>query len=225
MKKPAVNHHKAHKSPQWRSGAWSPRPGAPSPGSRPVPSRSRPGGRVPVPRSRRLNWTLRRYVRASSLRVWLRRQAPEAGGAPVSAGGDGLRPAGGRLGAAAAAGPVVLGTGALGPVVLGTAVLATAVADTAELDTAADGTARARAAAPGGRPRGVSLSSEHALRYGVNRNRQMEHLTQVAEGLRGGVRRGAAITTRERGAAPDLGLATLSDMICMQSNIFKFVMT
>lgn len=165
-----------------------------------MPPRSRPGGRVPVPRPHCLNWTLRRYVRASSLRVWLRRQAPEAGGAPVSAGGDGPRPAGGRLGAAAVAGPVVV------DIVVANTVVATAVAD---------GTAQARTAAPGGRPRGVSLSSEHALRYGVHRNRQMEHLTQVAEGLQGGIRRGAAITTRERDAAPDLGLATLSDMICV----------
>jgi len=179
MKKPAVNHHKAHKSPQWRSGAWSPRAGAPPSASRrrgpagaarrarPVPSRRRPGGRVPVLRSRGPNWTLRRYIRASPPRVWLRRQAPEAGGPSVPAG------------------PVVVG-----PVV-------------------------ARTAPPGERARGVSLSSGHALRYGVHRNRQMEHFTQVAEGLRGGVRRGAAITRRERGVAPDQGLATLSDIACV----------
>ena len=140
---------------------------------------------------------------------------PEAGGAPVSAGGDGPRPAGGRLGAAAVARPVGVDT----------AVVDTPVVDTAAANAAADGTAQARTAAPGGRPRGVSLFSEHALRYGVHRNRQMEHLTQVAEGLQGGIRRGAAITTRERDAASDLGLATLSNMVCVQSNIFKFVMT
>jgi hypothetical protein len=217
MKKPAVNHHNAHKSPQWRSGEWSPRAGVTPPGSRrravagaarrclPVPFRRRPGARVPVPRSPGPSWTLRRYVRASPPRVWLRRQAPEAGGPPVPAGGDGPRSAGGRLGAAVAAGLVVAGPMVAGPVVAGTVV--------------------ARTAALGGRARGVSLSGEHALRYGVHRNRQMEHFTQVAEGLRGGVRRGAAITRRERGAAPDLGLATLSDIACVQSNIFKFVMT
>jgi len=186
---------------------------------RPVPSRRRPGGRVPVLRSRGPNWTLRRYIRASPPRVWLRRQAPEAGVAPVPAGGDGPRPAGGRPGAAAA-GLVVVAT-----VVTNTAAANPAVGGAALDGTAADGTAQARTAAPGGRPRGVSLSSEHALRYGVHRNRQMEHFTQVAEGLRGGVRRGAAITTREHGAAPDLGLATLSDIVCAKSNIFKFVMT
>jgi hypothetical protein len=196
MKKPAVNHHKAHKSPQWRTCAWSPNAGVPLPGScrravasavrrgRPAPARRRLGGRVSLLRWKCLNWTLRRYVRASSLRVWLRRQAPEAGGAPVPAGGNGPRCVGGRLGA-----------------VLAGAVLA---------DTVLAGSS-----APAGRPRGVALPTGHTLRYGIHRNRQMEHLTQVAEGLRGGVRRGAAITTRERGAARDLVLATLSDRVCV----------
>ena len=71
--------------------------------------------------------------------------------------------------------------------------------------------ARSPLPAPGGRPHGVSLSRDHPLRYRIHRNRQMEHLTQVAVGLRGGVRRGAAITARERAAARDLGLTTFSD--------------
>jgi hypothetical protein len=190
MKKPAVGHDKAHKSPQWRTGARSSRPGFPLPefryrpefvsgtaanGTGPGgagPGRHRSRSRVSLLRGKSLNWTLRRYVRASSLRVWLRRQAPGAGGAPVPAGRDGpLRTASRQA-----------------------------------------GTAReARCPASGERLHGVSLSRDHLLRYRIHRNRQMEHLTQVAVSLRGGVRRGAAITPRERAAAQDLVLTTLSD--------------
>jgi hypothetical protein len=184
MNKSALNHHKAHKPLQWRTGAWSPRAGAPLPGFRHRPAAGGAGhgggtsaerrsqGRAFPPRRESLNWTLRRYVRASSLRVWLRRQAPGAGGAPVPAGRDGpLRTASRRA-----------------------------------------GTAReARCPAPGERLYGVSLSRDRLLRYRIHRNRQMEHLTQVAASVRGGVRRGAAITPRECAAAQDLVLTTLSD--------------
>jgi hypothetical protein len=182
--KPAVNHHKTQKPPQWRTSARPPRAGVPLPELRHGPAaggggrggaasgKSRPRCHVSLSRGKSLNWTLRRYVRASSLRVWLRRQTPEAGGAPVPAGrGDPLRVAGRRTGT---------------------------VRETCS-------------PAPAERPLGGSLSRDRMLRYGICRNRQMEHLTQVAASLRGGVRRGAAITARERAAARDLALTTLSD--------------
>jgi len=154
-----------------------PESGSGTAASGPGPGGAGPGGRrsrcrVSLLWGKSLNWTLRRYVRASSLRVWLRRQAPGAGGAPVPAGRDGpLRTASRQA-----------------------------------------GTAReARCPALGERLHGVSLSRDHLLRYRIYRNRQMEHLTQAAASLRGGVRRGAAITPRERAAAQDLVLTTLSD--------------
>ena len=182
MNKAAVNHHKAHKPRQWRTGTRSPRVGVPSPGFRHgpaarvagpggAPGEGRPRGRNFPHVRESLNWTLRRYVRALSLRVSLRRQAPGTGGTPVPAGRDRLR----------------------------------------------------RAAAQ--RVIGVSLSTDHALRYRIHRNRQMEHLTQVAASLRGGVRRGAAITPREHTVPQDLLSTTLSYKTCVQSNIFGFVMT
>ena len=184
MNKAEVNPHKAHKPLQSRAGARPRRAGAPLPGLRQGPAagsachadggpgecRSRSRTFPPVRES--LNWTLRRYVRALSLRVWLRRQAPGTGGTPVPAGRDSLsRAVAGRAVAAGEAGST----------------------------------------APAERVGGVSLSSDHALRYRIHRNRQMEHLTQVAASLRGGVRRGAAITPRERVAARDPALTTLSD--------------
>ena len=188
MNKAVVNHHKEHKPPQYRVGARPRRAGAP----RPVLRRGRAAGgarhgdggcgeRRPrgcaFPSMREsLNWTLRRYVRALSLRVSLRRQAPGTDGIPVPAGGHGLRWAAARR--ARTAGE----TGAPAPVE---------------------------------RANGVSLSLDHALRYRIHRNRQMEHLTQVAASLRGGVRRGAAITPRERAVAWDLVLTTLSNKTCV----------
>jgi hypothetical protein len=180
----AVNHHKAHKPLQCRAGTRWRRAGAPLPGFRHGPAaggaghgdggsaeRRSPGCAFPSVRES-LNWTLRRYVRALSLRVWLRRQAPGTGGTPVPAGRDSLlRAAARRAGAAGE-------SGSKAPV---------------------EGT------------RGVSLSLAHSLRYRIHRNRQMEHLTQVAGSLRGGVRRGAAITPRERAAHWDLVLTTLSN--------------
>lgn len=176
MEKQAVDHHKAHKSPQWRLGASWPRVGILSSAFR----RGRvgtlgPGGDAPgkcwlrapdFPSLREsLNWSLRRYVLASSLRVWLRRQVPEAGG-------DGLFRVASRW----------------------------------------TGTAKGtRSPGPAERANGVSLSSERVLRYRTYRNRQMEHLTQLAASLRGGVRRGTAITPRERTEVQDRVLTTLGD--------------
>jgi hypothetical protein len=149
MKKPAVNHHKEHKSPQWRSEARAPElryraefssgtaardagPGSAKPAGR------RPRRRVSLLRGKSLNWTLRRYVRASSLRVWLRRHAPEAGGAPVPAGGNGSFRVAGRP------------------------------AETAR---------EARTPALGGRLRRVAVQAASAAVPGPRGNRQMEHLT------------------------------------------------
>jgi len=72
-----------------------------------------------------------------------------------------------------------------------------------------------RSLTSGERAIGVSLPFRHALRYRIHRNRQMEHLTQVAVSLRGGVRRGSAITPRERLDGWDLALATLSNKACV----------
>ena len=197
MNKAAVNHHKAHKPRQWRTGTRSPRVGVPSPGFRHgpaarvagpggAPGEGRPRGRNFPHVRESLNWTLRRYVRALSLRVSLRRQAPGTGGTPVPAGRDRLRRAAAqRAGAAGEAG----------------------------------------SPAPAERVMGVSLSTDHALRYRIHRNRQMEHLTQAAASLRGGVRRGAAITPRERADSWDPVLTTLSSEPCVQSSIFGFVTT
>ena len=118
MNKAAVNHHKAHKPRQWPTGARSPRVGVPSSGVRHGPAARVAGARgVGRPRGcnfphvrESLNWTLRRYVRASSLRVSLRRQAPRdrrharagrpepppPGRRPAGRGGRGSRLAGTR---------------------------------------------------------------------------------------------------------------------------------
>ena len=198
MNKVKLNHHKSHMPLQCRAGVRSRRVGAPLPGSREGPAAGgagHGGGRSGECRSRGrafpsareyLNWTLRRYVLASSLRVWLRRQAPGTGGTPVPAGRESLLRAAARRSWRAG------GNGSLAPVE---------------------------------RVNGVSLSLDRALRYRIHRNRQMEHLTQVAASLRGGVRRGAAITPRERAVVLDLVLTTLSNKTCVQSNIFGFVMT
>ena len=57
------------------------------------------------------------------------------------------------------------------------------------------------------------------------RNGQIEHFSPVAARLRKDVRRGAAITPRERADALDLLLTTLSSEPCVQSSIFGFVTT
>jgi hypothetical protein len=53
----------------------------------------------------------------------------------------------------------------------------------------------------------------------------MEHFTQVATGLRGDVRRGAALAPRERVGAGDLVSATFRSRATLESNIFGFVTT
>ena len=167
MNKPAVNHRRAHKAPQRRDGARRPHVGVPLPA---------PFGRLLLPPRWSLNWSLRRYVRAWSLRVWLRRQASQAAGASGPANRDGpLRAPGRRAGTAG----------------------------------------EARSLASGERANGVSRTFRRALRYRIHRNRQMEHLTQVAVSLRGGVRRGLAITPRERTDGGDLLLTTLSNKACV----------
>jgi hypothetical protein len=70
-----------------------------------------------------------------------------------------------------------------------------------------------------------SRTTDHAPRYRLYRNGQMEHCTQVAAGLRGDVRGGSAIAGRECATPQDLRLTTLGSKMTMQSNIFKFVMT
>lgn len=182
MNKAAISHHKPHKPPQCGTGA------KPSVG---LSAQRRPPGPVSADRvagasgercsrgssclsvRESLNWTLRRYVPALSLRVWLRRQAPETGCTVAQAGRGGppCRPV------------------SVGAVRVGTA-----------------GETGSRV--PVGRAHGVSLSRGHTLRYRVHRNRQMEHFAQVEISLRGGVRRAASITARERVAASDLGSAT-----------------
>ena len=57
------------------------------------------------------------------------------------------------------------------------------------------------------------------------RNGQMEHSSQAMASMRKVVRRGAAITPRERADAQDLLLTTLSNEPCVQSSIFGFVTT
>jgi hypothetical protein len=103
MRQPAVNHGKAQTPRQWR--CWAPRPCT---GGRDRAARGAHRPRGPVCRlaGRSLNWSLRRYVRASSLRVWLRRRQAETRCAPCPAatraptaragavGRDGLRRAG-----------------------------------------------------------------------------------------------------------------------------------
>ena len=94
MKKSAVIHQKAHMPPQWH-GAWWAAVGVALP-------RPRHGGAVPEraggPQADRwrplssegsLNWTLRRYVPDSSLRVWLMRRVSGIGGATAPGGRGG----------------------------------------------------------------------------------------------------------------------------------------
>ena len=75
------------------------------------------------------------------------------------------------------------------------------------------------------RSNGVSRPERHTLGYRASRNRQMEHLVQAVVSLRGGVRRGSAITWRERADLRDLLSTTLSNNAYLRSNIFGFVMT
>lgn len=119
-----------------------------------------------------LNWSLRRYVRGWSLRVWLRRRALVTARAP--------RPA--------------------------------------------------SAIAAGGRPHGAvakagcpAVAGQQAHR--LYRNGQMEHSTQNATGLRGGVRCGPAVRPTAWDGARDLLMTTLGNKVVMESNISRLVMT
>jgi len=71
----------------------------------------------------------------------------------------------------------------------------------------------------GSRPTGRGCSRRR------QQNGQIEHFSQVAKGLRKGMRRGAAITPRERAVVRDLRLTTLGNGSCVQSSIFGFLMT
>lgn len=94
MEKSTVNHHKAHKSLQ-RPGNWRSSAGVPVPGWRRGAAVAHRLGAPRVLRRLRLappgalNWSLRRYVRPSSLRVWLMRRAAGAGCANALAGESG----------------------------------------------------------------------------------------------------------------------------------------
>jgi hypothetical protein len=203
MKNRALNRHKAHKSPQSPVGAPSPgtvvrlrdsrrRLAAASACLRGgVSGASRPRGRVLLSPGESLNWRLRRYVRTSSLRVWLRRQGAAAGGASAPAGRPGIRRH---------------------------SLSASSDGEPGRPEKSVTGYPASDAAAC----RGAGI---RGCRYRIHRNRQMGYFTQVAAGLRGGVWRGAAITPRERTAAWDLVLTTLSDVTHVESNIFRFVMT
>jgi hypothetical protein len=191
MKKSAISHHKTHKPLRWRDSRRA-TVGVPPPGLRrgadlaETPGSHWRGHRFRFSLPGALNWTLRRYVRASSLRVWLIRRVTGTGRASGLADRNGPLCARGRQ---------------------------------------ARAVCRARSPMLRERAIGVSRPEGSALRYRASRNRQMEHLVQVAAVLRGGVRRGSAITPRERSAPWDLGLATLSSKTCVESNIFGFVMT
>ena len=104
---------------------------------------------------------------------------------------------------------------------------------------AVPGAGRVDRAAGHGRPDAASESSQRLRQRGGSgsratgdgyprqgwRNGQIEHFSPVAARLRKGVRRGAAITPRERADALDLLLTTLSSEPCVQSSIFGFVTT
>ena len=198
MKKRALNRHKAHKSPQWPVSAPSPcavvpqrefRPGLAAGGA------CRESGASGKRRSRchalrapgeSLNRSLRRYVRTSSLRVWLRRQWAQADCAAVPASLY-------SLSASSADGP-------------------------GQPERFVDRHPASGAAVC----RGAGIAHRG---YRNHRNGQMEHLTQVSAILQRGVLCSAVITPRERVAARDLVLTTLSNITYIQSNIFRFVMT
>jgi hypothetical protein len=72
---------------------------------------------------------------------------------------------------------------------------------------------------------GGSRSTDYGHPRRERRNGQIEHFSRVTARLRKGVRRGAAITPRERADAQDLRLTTLGSEPCVQSSIFGFVMT
>jgi hypothetical protein len=105
MKNSAVNHHKTHRPRRWR-GSWWATAGVLQSGLRPgpavpeAPEPPGPGRRFPLSPPESLNWSLRRYVPTSSLRVWLLRQTAGAGRANALPGWNGpLRACGWQAGA------------------------------------------------------------------------------------------------------------------------------
>jgi hypothetical protein len=188
MNKVEPNHHKAHMPLQCRAGARSRRAGAPLPGSHHGPAAGgvgHGGGRSGDCRSRG-----RAFPSARESLNWTLRRYVRALPLRVSL----RRQAPGTGGT-----PVPAGRESLLRAAAGRAGRA---GETGSL-------------APVERVNGVSLSLDRGLRYRIHRNRQMEHLTQVAASLRGGVRRGAAITPRERTVALDLVLTTLGNKTCV----------
>lgn len=166
------------------------------------PGPSRPPSRSP-------SCLLGRSERSAQLLVSLSRHAPETGGA---ARRDGLLRSGGppRSPAALTAGPVLSRPSRPG---------------TRPGPPPASGPASRPAPGPAGRPGAGSPGAGRGPRQRFQRNGQMEHSAQVAAGLRGGVRRGAAITTREKAGLRDQVLTTFGSEPCIQSNIFGFVTT
>jgi hypothetical protein len=169
-----------------------------SPGRRPGRHPGGPSGGQPgPPPGKSLNWSLRRYVRASSLRVWLMRRMLEARGVP----GPAARPAGAIAGRNGLHGHC----------------------DARGSRPAAAG--KTHPPAPGERVCGGLRCRRRSSRRNPCQNGQKEYSTLMAGGLRGGIQRSAAIASRERARALDLQLATLCNSSCVQSNTFKFVMT
>jgi hypothetical protein len=218
MKKRVLNRHKAHKSPQWLVGALMScalvqlRDSCHGPGA----GRHRSRCRVLAAPGKSLNWGLRRYVLPSSLRVWLMRQEAAAGGSSVPPG----RPSVGQHG---------VGHHSIGRHGVGQhGASRPSLNRRSPSASSAGGPGRSARFVDRYRASGAAARRDARIRrcgYCTHRNRQMEHLTQVAAGFRGGFLRGAAITPREWIVGRDLVLTTLSDITYVQSNIFGFVMT
>jgi len=187
MRKPVVNHHKAHMSLRGQPSA--PVAACGCPRSPRVPRRAVPGAERPAA------WPTARLafaaVRPGFFAACIVEAVAEAGAGPalpaartVSGAGRAGRPRGGcRPGAAG------------------------------------ESSRRLRQRGGGSRATG------NGHPFQGQRNGQMEHFSPVAARLRKGVRRGAAITPRERADALDLLLTTLSSEPCVQSSIFGFVTT
>jgi len=188
MENPTINHHKAHKSEQWRrarcaSAVLAPRPRRQHSAAAPLPPR------VPelVFAQVHPGFVATCMVEATGSRVELRERVgpPARPGVRLRAAGQG-----GRIGTVAGAPPVGNGASRRG---------------------------ESKWLSPCGRRPG------HRSR--TRRNGHTAHLAQVAASLRGGVRRGSAITARERADASGPILTTLGDHVDVKSNIFKFIVT
>jgi hypothetical protein len=145
-----------------------------------------------------LNWALRGYGRAQRPRVMLFGRVQETGG---TARARGLLQASSRRPSVAAA----------------------TVAGPGQACLCAPGTRPA--ARPAISPGGGSPAAGRGPCHRLHRNGQMEHSAQVAAGLRGGVRRRAAIAVRENARHRDQVLTTFGSEMCVYSNIFRFVAT